>query len=157
MKRYKQLTIEQRYQIYGLTKAGFDQSAIAVELKVDKGTILRELNRNSGKRGWRPKQAQGKSVARLQACKSASQFSSEDLTQVDLLIKGKLSPEQISGRMALENTLDISHETIYTYIYADRRDGYSLMQSFALYAGNHVAWQTRSCCNGGYHTLAESA
>ena len=42
MKRYKQLTIEQRYQICGLTKAGFDQSAIAVELKVDKGTISRE-------------------------------------------------------------------------------------------------------------------
>ena len=28
MKRYKQLTIEQRYQIYGLTKAGFDQFSV---------------------------------------------------------------------------------------------------------------------------------
>ena len=116
MKRYKQLTIEQRYQICGLKTAGFDQSEIAVELKVDKGTISRELRRNSGNRGWRPKQAQEKSDARRQACKSACKFSSEDFTQVDLLIRGKLSPEQISGRMALENTLDISHETIYTYI-----------------------------------------
>ncbi len=71
MKRYKQLTIEQRYQIYGLKKAGFDQSEIAVELKVDKGTISRELKRNSSKRGWRPKQAQEKkcrAVPSLQKC-----------------------------------------------------------------------------------------
>ena len=38
MKRYKQLTIEQRYQIYGLKNAGFDQSEIAGELKVNKST-----------------------------------------------------------------------------------------------------------------------
>lgn len=123
MKRYKQLTIEQRYQIYGLKKAGFDQTEIAAELKVDKGTISRELKRNSGKRGWRPKQAQEKSVARRQACKSAGKFSSEDFTQVEVLIREKLSPEQVSGRMAFENTLKISHETIYTYVYADKRAG----------------------------------
>ena len=123
MKRYKQLTIEQRYQIYGLKKAGFNQTEIAVELNVDKGTISRELKRNSGKRGWRPKQAQEKSVARRQACKSASKFSSEDFTQVDVLIREKLSPEQVSGRMAFENTLEISHETIYTHVYADKRAG----------------------------------
>ena len=104
MKRYKQLTIEQRYQIYGLKKAGFDQSEIAVELNVDKGTISRELKRNSGQRGWRPKQAQEKSAARRQACKSARKFSSEDFTQVEVLIREKLSPEQVSGRMAFENT-----------------------------------------------------
>ena len=123
MKRYKQLTIEQRYQIYGLKKAGFTQSAIADELKVDKGTISRELKRNAGKRGWRPKQAQEKSVARRQACKNASQFSSEDFSQVDVLIRQKLSPEQVSGRMAFENTLAISHETIYAQVYADKRAG----------------------------------
>ena len=67
MKRYKQLTIEQRYQIYGLKKAGFDQSEIAIELNVDKETISRELKRNAGQRGWRPKQAQEKSVARRMA------------------------------------------------------------------------------------------
>ena len=107
MKRYKQLTIEQRYQIYGLRKAGFDQSEIAVELKVCKSTISRELKRNSGKRGWRPKQAQEKSVARRQTCKNASRFSSEDFARVDVLIRGKMSPEQVSGRMAFENTLII--------------------------------------------------
>jgi IS30 family transposase len=50
MKRYKQLIIGQRYQIYGLKKAGFDQSEIAGELKVNKSTISRELKRNVGER-----------------------------------------------------------------------------------------------------------
>jgi len=88
MKRYKQLTIEQRYQIYGLKKAGFDQSEIAVELKVDKGTISRELKRNSCKRGWRPKQAEEKSVARRQTCKSVSKLSSnhnQGVSQLDFV------------------------------------------------------------------------
>jgi IS30 family transposase len=123
MKRYKQLTMEQRYQIYGLKKAGFKQSEIAVALKVDKGTISREVKRNSGKRGYRPKQAQEKCAARRQACKNASKFSAEDFAQVDVLIRERLSPEQVSGRMNFEGTLKISHETIYTHTYADKRAG----------------------------------
>ena len=123
MKRYEQLTIEQRYQIYGLKKAGFKQSEIAVELNVNKGTISRELRRNSGKRGYRPKQAHEKSAARRQACKNASKFSPEDFAQVYVLIREKFSPEQVSGRMDFENTLKISHETIYTHVYADKRSG----------------------------------
>ncbi len=58
MKRYKQLTSEQRYQISGLRKAGFKQEQIADEVGVNKSTISRELRRNKGQCGWRPKQAQ---------------------------------------------------------------------------------------------------
>lgn len=58
MKPYKQLASEQRYQIYGLKQAGLDQSQIALYLGVNKSTISRELSRNKGQRGWRPKQAQ---------------------------------------------------------------------------------------------------
>ncbi len=102
MKRYKQLTIEQRYQIYGLKKAGFDQSEISGELKVNKSTISRELKRNVGERGWRPRQAQEKARERRLVCKNANRFSPEDWIQVDLLIRERLSPEQVSGRMAFE-------------------------------------------------------
>jgi IS30 family transposase len=121
MRHYTQLTIEQRYQIYGLKKAGFYQTEIADTLKVDKSTISRELRRNVGERGWRPKQAHEKSVARRLACENANKFSSKDWAQVDLLIRVKLSPEQVSGRMAVEETLKISHESIYTHIYNDKR------------------------------------
>ena len=53
MKQYKQLTTEQRYQIYGLKQSGLNQTQIALNVGVDKSTISREFRRNRGKRGWR--------------------------------------------------------------------------------------------------------
>lgn len=58
MKHYSQLTQEQRYHISGLNKSGWNQTQIAHELGVNKSTISREFGRNTGQRGWRPKQAQ---------------------------------------------------------------------------------------------------
>jgi len=57
MKHYSQLTPEQRYIIYSMLKIGLTQSMIAKVIGVDKSTVSRELKRNSGKRGYRPKQA----------------------------------------------------------------------------------------------------
>ena len=51
MSLYTQLTIEQRYQISGLKKAGFNQSKIASALNVHKSTISREVMRNKGQKG----------------------------------------------------------------------------------------------------------
>lgn len=45
MKKYKQLTSEQRYQIYGLKQAGLNQTKIAKNMGVDKSTISREFRR----------------------------------------------------------------------------------------------------------------
>ena len=50
-----QLTQEERYQIESLLKMGHQQSEIAVVLKRDKSTISREVRRNRGLRGYRPK------------------------------------------------------------------------------------------------------
>jgi len=120
MRHYTQLTIEQRYQISGLKKAGFNQSKIATDLSIHKSTICRELKRNIGQRGWRPRQAQEKATERRRGCVSAKKFTHEDWLAVDKLILQDFSPAQISGRMALENTLQISHETIYQHIYDDK-------------------------------------
>jgi len=49
---YAQLTQEQRYQIHGFMKAGFNQSEIAEEVGVHRSTISRELGRNRGQRGY---------------------------------------------------------------------------------------------------------
>jgi len=43
--------------------------------------------------------------------------------KVELLIKLDWSPEQISGRLKVEEGIRISHEHIYQYIYADKRAG----------------------------------
>ncbi len=63
MYTYSQLTQVQRYQIYTLLKMGHLQSEIATSLGVHKSTISREIQRNQGKRGYRPKQAQQKALA----------------------------------------------------------------------------------------------
>jgi|GEM_PF-6297383 len=52
---YTQLTQEQRYQIYALHKARFNQTRIATEIGVHKATISREVRRGRGERGYRPK------------------------------------------------------------------------------------------------------
>ena len=57
MRTYTQLTQEQRYQIWALMETGQNQTDIAQQLKVHKSTISRELARNLGLRGYRPKQA----------------------------------------------------------------------------------------------------
>ena len=55
---YTQLTQELRYQIYALLKTGHAQTKIATVIGVHKSTISREVRRNCGMRGYRPKQAQ---------------------------------------------------------------------------------------------------
>ena len=56
MRTYKQLTQELRYLIYQLNKIEWTQSAIAKEIGGNKSTVCRELKRNAGQRGYRPKQ-----------------------------------------------------------------------------------------------------
>jgi IS30 family transposase len=57
MQKYTQLTYEQRYHIYLLNKQGYNQTFIAKSMNRNKSTISRELSRNTGKRGYRHKQA----------------------------------------------------------------------------------------------------
>ncbi len=126
MKHYKQLTREQRYQISGLLKAGYQQSQIADEVGVHKSTISRELRRNRGQRGWRPKQSQVFRDERCRKCANARKFSLDAWIEVDRLIQLDMSPEQTANRLALEGSLEISHETIYRHIYADKASGGAL-------------------------------
>ncbi len=61
---HKQLAQEQRYQIYALKKAGVNNTEIADILQVHKSTVYREIKRNTGGRGYRPKQAHNLAVSR---------------------------------------------------------------------------------------------
>jgi len=69
MRTYTQLTQEQRYQIYTLMKAGHNQSEIAQLINVHKSTISREVRRNRGMKGYRPKQAHQFSLNRRKKTK----------------------------------------------------------------------------------------
>ena len=118
---YKHLTQEQRYQISGLKKAGYLQSAIAHELGVHKSTISRELRRNAGKRGYQPKQAQLFSKEKRKNCANNQRLTESDWQEVERLLREDFSPEQVSGRLKAEQVLRISHEHIYRHVYADKR------------------------------------
>jgi IS30 family transposase len=128
MKHYKQLTREQRYQISGLMKAGYKPAVIATEVGVNQSTISRELKRNSGGHGWRPKQAQAMRDERRRCCINGQRFMSEDWAGMEELIQHKFSPEQAAERLALEGNLRTSPETIYRRVYANKRQGGDLWQ-----------------------------
>ena len=122
---YTQLTREQRYQIYALKKAGHNRTAIARNLGVHKATVSRELTRNLGERGYRPKQADQLTRARRRQ-RVRPRIAPPTWQQVTDLLAQQWSPAQISGRLRLERQPSVSHERIYQYIYADKRAGGTL-------------------------------
>ena len=128
MRGYTQLTREQRYQIHALLQTGQLQTQIARVLGVHKATISRELRRNRGHRGYRPRQAHCLAQAR-QASKPRPRLSLAAWAQVDELLGQAWSPEQIQGRLKQEHGRTISHEWIYQHIYRDKRGGGELYQS----------------------------
>jgi len=121
MNTYRQLTQDQRYQIYAFLKAGFSLPHIARELAVDRSTIWREVKRNRGQRGYRPKQAQHLADARCQAKANATRISAESWQQVETGLQKDWSPEQVSGALKAQGESAPSHERIYQYIYADKQ------------------------------------
>ena len=124
MGTYTQLTYQQRYHIYTFMKAGFCQSEIAREIGVHKSTVSREVRRNQGKRGYRPKQAQ--QLATNRRDKVQPRITDRDWRMIEELICLDWSPEQISKYGRAEQELRISHEWIYQYIYRDKRSGGTL-------------------------------
>jgi len=123
MKSYQQLTQDQRYQIHAFLKASFSQAAIARQLGVDPSTISRELKRNRGLRGYRPKQAHQLAQARCQAKSNATRITPETWHSVEDCLKQDWSPEQVSGTFKAQGESAPSHERIYQYVYADKRQG----------------------------------
>ncbi len=126
MTGYQQLTQEQRYQIYALQKANFTLTQIASEIGVHKSTVSREVRRNRGGRGYRPKQAQELTTARKLAA-STTRIATDTWSLVESRLRDEQwSPEQISGWLRLKQQPVVSHERIYQHIYADKRAGGTL-------------------------------
>jgi IS30 family transposase len=121
MMNYTQLAQEQRYQIYALLKMGHSQTEIAEVIEVHKSTISRELHRNRGLKGYRPKQAHQFAMNRRHRAQPRIDGSTWAL--VESMIRKDLSPEQVSDRLEKERGILISHERIYQYILADKRVG----------------------------------
>lgn len=129
MSSYTQITCEERYQIYTLLKIGKNQSEIAELLERDKSSISREIRRNTGKRGYRPKQAHQLAEGRRKAVPKYKAMTDEMIESIESEIRHEWSPEQVSGRAKLDGRPTVSHETIYQHIWKDKQQGGDLYKS----------------------------
>ena len=124
MKRYHQLTSGERHELSALRKAGHTQAEIARTLNRHPSTIGREVRRNSrNDGGYRPTTADLLAGWRRARSRRNRQFTPQDWVLVRRALKDDWSPEQISGRFSRDGLLSISHETIYRYVWEDRRCG----------------------------------
>jgi IS30 family transposase len=123
MRTYKQLTSEQRYQISALKRMGHSPTEIAKELEVHKSTISRELSRNAGERGYRPKQADEKASQRRANAPRRESILKETWKVVEGKLRQDWSPEQVSGWLEKNQRVRISHEWIYQHILMDKQAG----------------------------------
>ena len=123
MRTYQQLTSEQRYQISALKKIGYGPTEIAKELEVHKSSISRELSRNMGERGYRPRQANEKAFERRTNATTRKRISAEIWEVVKEKLRQDWSPEQVSGWLKKRQEIRISHEWIYQYILTEKQAG----------------------------------
>ncbi len=119
---YKQLTKIERYQIQSFLKAGYPKKKIAQELGRHPSTISRELNRNTGLRGYRPQQAQRLAEGRKKHHRHTL-ITQSTWQNVEDLLRNEWSPEQISGWLKIVNHQSVSPEWIYHYISLDKQAG----------------------------------
>jgi IS30 family transposase len=128
LKDYHQLTQGLRYQIEILKKAGKNQKDIAELVNVSPSTICRELQRNTGKRGYRPNQAHRKAETRRKRAVKPLKMTLAVIAFIEAKLSINWSPEQISGWLKVEQELFISHERIYQHIWTDKLKGGTLYQ-----------------------------
>ena len=129
MKIYTQLTEIQRYQISALRKEGLSQKMIAKNISVHPSTISRELKRNRGLRGYRPKQAHDKASERHVSKPKAIRLGIKEIEYIYEQMSIKWSTEQISAMMSASGITSVSHETIYRYLQQERSDGGNLFKN----------------------------
>ncbi len=129
MREYRQLTEEDRIEIYAMKQAGKEQNKIALKLDVHPSTVSRELARNTGLRGYRPKQAQQKTLHRRFTARKALKMMPETIDYIESKLAKQHSPEQIAERMKLNpdwHGSAVSHERIYQHVWQDKAQGGTL-------------------------------
>lgn len=126
--KYRQLRPEERVLIAGMKLQGASMQAIAKELGRPASTVSRELRRNAmGDAGYDAQQAQSLHAARRRAGRPAAKLDTRSVLwgAVVTMLSWKWSPQQIAATLRRvypdDPDLHVSHETIYTAIYAHAR------------------------------------
>ncbi len=115
------LTFEERRFLYRLKRKGKSDTEIAELMGRHRSTICRELGRNTGQRGYRPKQAQRLANERRWASRRPHKMDDPDVHQyVQQKLEMRWSPDQIAGRAERDFPRApgrwLSRQTIYDWI-----------------------------------------
>jgi IS30 family transposase len=122
MRRFKQLTPQERDRIYQLYQNGKTQAEIAKELGRNKGTISRELRRN-----WHqifdeylPDTAQRKADRRKAVSRKRHYLDRFPGLKAHVLarIKAGWTPDLIAGELRRQKARFLAKESIYQFIYS---------------------------------------
>lgn len=125
---YKRVTEDERMLIYRWRQDGLNQQEIADLLGRDKGSISREIARNTGQRGYRPKQAHERAQAHAKR-PGPRRFTDEVQADAEARLKTGWTPEMIGERARLEGRPWVCKETIYKHVYADAKAGGTLWKN----------------------------
>ena len=126
MAKYQYLTLLERVRIEKYIKAGLNKTEIAKKLNRHKSTICREINR------WGPKKDYNCALADWWAIEERTKYKPKKLNEnvklrtfVKEHLKKRWSPEQISLKLKDlypgDLSMNVSYESIYTYIYIQTR------------------------------------
>ncbi len=113
-----------------MKKARYQQKQIAEAIGKSESAVSRELRLNcDGRSGaYSADLAERKSAQRKKDKPKAVRFTAAMRAEVDVGLRGKLSPEQIVGVARKEGRDMVSHERIYQYIWQDKKRGGHLHQ-----------------------------
>ena len=122
------LTKPQRYTIEAMLKEGHTQSEIARVIGKNKSVVSREIKRNRDLRSGSYSQdmAQRKYQKRQKEKPKRVRFTDAVKTEVETLLKEDYSPEQVVGTLKKVGKDTVSIETIYQYIWKNKKQGGSL-------------------------------
>lgn len=119
------LTLEQRYKIEAYLNAGKCVTEIADYVGKHRSVVYREIKRNSDKRNglYRASLAERKTTSRHQCKYKLCRLDAEVECNILYYLSLDYSPEQIAGRAGIEDKKMVSTESIYNYIWNDKRRG----------------------------------
>ena len=127
----KHLTRGQRYEIQMYSLLGMNKSEIARILHVHKSTITREFQRNSDVKSkgtyYFASRAEKKKRKRYASRRRPTKFTDAMKEKARYYLEElQMSPEQIVGYCKKHGIDMVSHETLYQWIWADKKSGGTL-------------------------------
>lgn len=130
MGTFKQLTLEEREQLYLWRNQGISWREIGRRLHKDHGGLIKEWQRNSRFVPYLPAKAQLRAEGKSKDQRRKASLKGMHIwlyVQEHLREPYYWTPEEIAGRLSVDYpTLSIHHETIYRYIYSPQARRYKL-------------------------------